>query len=264
MLTASKKQKLLDGIREYRKQFFHKELSELDESGTRIMVNTMLTGLLCYKALEEIRTEYMIKGTYADYVVQIDGKRHMLVEVKALPLALSDKHLRQAVNYAANEGIEWAMLTNGRILQLYRVLFEQPIEAKLVFDIDLSNQEAIKKNAECLQYLHKESVIKDGLDDLWNHFIATEKTTIASLVLSRDGIAFLAKQLRVKFKTRFDEKVIIEAARRMVSEPVDLEDVKPHRSRSGKNKKNVKIDAKEPVISQPVATVMTTTTTGKT
>jgi hypothetical protein len=61
------------------------------------MVNHILTDLLGYKSLEEIKTEYMIKGTYADYVVQIEEARHFLVEVKALSLALSNKHLRQAI-----------------------------------------------------------------------------------------------------------------------------------------------------------------------
>ncbi|MDQ2656592.1 MAG: hypothetical protein M3Y60_04155, partial [Bacteroidota bacterium] len=107
MLTSRKSHNLLNGIKEYRKQFFTKDIRELDESGTRIMVNHILTDLLGYKSLEEIKTEYMIKGTYADYVVQIGGDRHFLVEVKALSLALSNKHLRQAIEYAANEGVEW-------------------------------------------------------------------------------------------------------------------------------------------------------------
>src|SRR3990170_451301 len=144
MLTSTKTQKLLNGIKEYRKQFFSKEMQELDESGTRIMVNHILTDLLGYRSLEEIKTEYMIKGTYADYVVQIEGDRHFLVEVKALSLALSNKHLRHAIEYAANEGVEWVVLTNGRILQLYKVIFAQPIDSKLVFEINLSNPETVK------------------------------------------------------------------------------------------------------------------------
>jgi hypothetical protein len=40
MLTSTKTQKLLSGIKEYRKRFFAKDIQELDESGTRIMVNS--------------------------------------------------------------------------------------------------------------------------------------------------------------------------------------------------------------------------------
>ncbi|HEY9487851.1 MAG TPA: type I restriction enzyme HsdR N-terminal domain-containing protein [Chryseosolibacter sp.] len=257
MLTSTKTQKLLHGIKEYRKQFFAKDIQELDESGTRIMVNHILTDLLGYKSLEEIKTEYMIKGTYADYVIQIDGTRHFLVEVKALSLALSNKHLRQAIEYAANEGVEWAVLTNGRILQLYKVIFAQPIDSKMVFEINLSNPDTTKGCLECLQYLHRDSVVKKGFNQLWNNFMAMEKTTIASLVLSKPGIAFLSKQIKGKFKSKFDEKVVIEAVRRMISEPVNLEEVKVLKTPSVKGKKKVKIDIKPSAIIDPAITIST-------
>lgn len=250
MLTSVKHQKLLTGIKDYRKQFFSKELLDLDESGARLMVNQILTDLLGYKSLEEIRTEYMIKGTYADYVIQINGTRHFLVEVKALSLALSDKHLRQAINYAANEGIEWAILTNGRNFQLYRIIFAQPIESKLVFEVDLSNHETAKGNAAFLQYLHRDIMLKKGLDQLWNNFIATEKTTIASIMLTKPAISFLSKQIKNKFKCKFDDKVIIEALRRMIEEPVNLEEVKVMRTTSKKSKKP-KIDIQSVILSNP-------------
>ena len=54
MLTSTKSQKLLNGIKEYRKRFFSKNIQDLDESGTRIMVNHVLTDLLGYQSLEEI------------------------------------------------------------------------------------------------------------------------------------------------------------------------------------------------------------------
>jgi hypothetical protein len=257
MLTSKKNQKLLNGIKEYRKQFFSKGIQDLDESGTRIMVNYLLTNLLDYKSLEEIKTEYMIKGTYADYVVQINGARHFLVEVKALSLALSNKHLRQAIEYAANEGVEWVVLTNGRILQLYKVIFAQPIESKLVFEVDLSNPDSAKGCLECLQYLHRDAVLKKGLNQLWNNFIATEKTTIASVLLSKPAIAFISKQIKIKFKSKFDEKVIIEAVRRTLSEPINLEDVKASRAPAAKAKKKVKIDIKPSDIGAPIISVPT-------
>lgn len=233
-------------------------MQELDESGTRIMVNHILTDLLGYKSLEEIKTEYMIKGTYADYVVQIDGTRHFLVEVKALSLALSNKHLRQAIEYAANEGVEWVILTNGRIIQFYKVIFGQPIESKMIFEINLSNAECTKDCLESLQYLHRDSVLKKGLNQLWNNFIATEKTTIASILLSKPAILFLSKQIRSKFKSRFDEKVIVEAVRRMISEPVNLEEVRIARSPAVKGgKKKVKIDIKPSEITDPAIAIST-------
>ena len=111
MLNANKQAKLLDALKKYSKKYLNSNLTELDESGTRLMINSFLMDVLGYAPIEEIKTEYMIKGTYADYVVQLGGTRHFLVEVKALSLNLAPAHLRQAINYGANEGIYWALLT---------------------------------------------------------------------------------------------------------------------------------------------------------
>src|SRR5262245_50883319 len=137
MLTKSKKNKLLAALKSYKKTFLHEKLEQLDESGTRLMVNTFLTDVLGFTSIEEVKTEYMIRGTYADYVIQTKGIRHFLVEVKSFSLALSDKHLRQAVNYGANEGIEWALLSNGKQFDFYKILFQKPIDSKLVFSLNL-------------------------------------------------------------------------------------------------------------------------------
>jgi hypothetical protein len=156
-----------------------------------------------------------------------------------------------------NEGVEWVVLTNGRILQLYKVIFAQPIDAKFVFEINLSTAETAKECLECLKYLHRDAIPKKGLNQLWNNFIATEKTTIASILLSKPGISFLSKQIRSKFKSRFEEKVIIEALRRMISEPVNLEEVKVLRSSTGKAKKKIKIEIQAAQVIDPSVTMST-------
>ena len=66
MLTKSKKSKLLGALKTYNKKFLRGKLVELDESGTRLMINSFLTDVLGFAAIEEVKTEYMIKGTYAD------------------------------------------------------------------------------------------------------------------------------------------------------------------------------------------------------
>jgi hypothetical protein len=137
MLNPNKKAAMLAALKDYRKKFLINKSQELDESGTRLMINHFLADILCYESLEEIKTEYMIRGTYADYVVQTKGVRHFLVEVKALSLNLSDKHLRQAINYGANEGIEWALLTNGRAFELYKIIFDKPIDYKKVWTVPI-------------------------------------------------------------------------------------------------------------------------------
>jgi hypothetical protein len=226
MLNASKKTKLINSLKSFTKKYFSKEIEDLDESGTRLLINDLLRDVLHYEQVSEIKTEYMIKGTYADYVVQTNGIQNFLVEVKALSLKLSAKHLRQTIEYGANEGIEWAILTNGRDLELYRILFNKPIESKLIFRIDLGDKTQIKYTADCLEYLHKEAVIKKGLNFLWNRFTALETTTIAGLLFSPSVTNFLKRELKRKFKSKFDEKEIREALTCLLTEAIDIEKVK--------------------------------------
>jgi hypothetical protein len=242
MLSSSKKQKLLSNLKTFQKKYFGKKaIGELDESGTRLLVNDLLNTVLGYEAITEIKTEYMIRGTYADYVLQTKGTRHFLVEVKALSFNLSDKHLRQAINYGANEGIEWALLTNGKDIELYKILFNKPIESKLVFKIDLSNAATIKNSAEDLQHLHRDAVVKKSLNLLWNRFAALEPSTVAGFIFSNTVINYLKRELKKKFKSKFEEWEIREALTEMICMPVNIDKVKMTgvRKTRKKNKKGV-------------------------
>lgn len=253
MVSASKSDKMLAALKDYKKRYLSKDMTDLDESGTRIMINNFLTSILGYQELEEIKTEYMIKGTYADYIVQTGGKRHFLVEVKAFAIDLSDKHLRQAVNYGANEGIEWAVLTNGRQFQFYKILFEKPIGERLVFDIDFTHDEfSIKDAHEQLTYFYKDAVIKKSLSDLWSRFTALEPARIAGMLFSPVVIAHLRKELKAKYDTKFEEEEIIEALTEVVCGEIPYDTLKIPRFKS--NKKRVVKALVEKAVSEADAT----------
>lgn len=236
MLTNSKFTKLIQSAKEYKKQFLDKPLGDLDESGTRLLINHFLTEMLGFKTLEEVKTEYMIKGTYADYVIQLNGKRYFLVEVKALSLNLSDKHLRQSINYGANEGIDWVVLTNGKCFELYRVIFEKPIRNELVFSIDLSDSNNLKSNIEQLQYLHKESILRNGLEELWRRHSALSPNSLSKFIFSKEVIKFLQKELKKKYNSRFDEEHIEKAVKKIASENIVIEDFKTIEKKERKKK----------------------------
>lgn len=241
MLTALKQQKLLSSLRAYRKEFLDSGLKELDESGTRLMINRFLSDVLGYKQLEEIKTEYMIKGTYADYVVQVNTKRHFLVEVKALSFQLSEKHLRQTVNYGANEGIEYALLTNGRNFEFYKILFEQPISSRLLFALDLSDAAGLKSAAGHLQHLHKESVIKNFFKPLWNKCEATNPYNIAGIICSDAVLKCIKKLIREQYKEKFEDETLLAAVHKIVGDKMDPGLIKPFKMTKGRVKKVKKI-----------------------
>ena len=234
MLSTQKLLKFTQSIKDYKKKFLDKPLGELDESGTRLLINHFLTEMLGYETLSEVKTEYMIKGTYADYVIQIGGKRHFLVEVKALSLNLSANHLRQSINYGANEGIDFVLLTNGRVFELYKVLFEKPISHELIFSLDLSELSNIKVIADQLQYLHKDAVLKKGLGVLWDRHSALSPKNLSKLLFSSEVVKFLQKELKKKYTIKFDEVIIENAVKRIAMESLIIEDFKPIKRRISK------------------------------
>jgi len=213
MLPPGKKTELFNHLKSYKKKYINEKYIDLDESATRLMINDFLTNILGFAPLDEVKTEYMIKGTYADYVIQINGKRHIVVEVKAMNIELSDKHLRQVINYAANEGIDWALLTNGRHFQLYKVLFNKPIEHKLIFSIDF---EDLKYCTECVQYLTKYSVLKNGLTYIWNRSSALDPENMAGLLYSPTIIALLRRELKLRYESTFEEVDIINTLNKII------------------------------------------------
>ncbi|HEX5172044.1 MAG TPA: type I restriction enzyme HsdR N-terminal domain-containing protein [Cyclobacteriaceae bacterium] len=243
MITSSKTDKMLAAIKDYKKRYLTKNIGELDESGTRIMINTFLTSVLGYQELEEIKTEYMIKGTYADYIVQVGGKRHFLVEVKAFSIDLSDKHLRQAINYGANEGIDWAILTNGRQFQLYKILFEKPISEKLIYEIDFASEEFNPKEVlGQLVYLHRDAVNKKSLTDLWSRYSALEPLSVAGLLFSPHVIAFLKRELKAKYDSKFEDEEIMESLTEIVCGEIPADKLKIPRFKAKKKKVIKKIE----------------------
>lgn len=233
-LSKSKKKELFLALRNYTKRNLTGKYNEADESGTRLMINDFLKDALGFEGLDEIRTEYMIRGTYADYVIQIKGKRYFIVEVKAMSKELSPKHLRQVVNYAANEGIDWALLTNGRVFELYKIVFAKPIDSRKVFALDLSKKENLKRAADCFQYMTKELVSKRGLEYLWNKTTALDVSNFPRLLYAKPIINNLRRQLKKACKNRFSDDEITCAITRIIEEKV--ENIAPVRRRISRKK----------------------------
>lgn len=236
MLTSSKKTKMIHALKAYSKKYLHGKMVELDESGTRLMINSFLTDVLCFAPIEEVKTEYMIKGTYADYVIQVKEVRQFLVEVKALSYNLSEKHLRQTINYGANEGIEWAMLTNGKSFDFYKIIFNKPIESRKIFSVDLSDPKQIKDFANLIQYIHRDSIANKGLNLLWNKTCALDPLSLAGLLYAPQVTNFLKRTLNRKFRTKFNDDEVLASLNRVIREPMVLEDIKATRFSKSKRK----------------------------
>lgn len=205
-------------LREYRKKYLTKSQNrEQDEAGTRLMINHFLTDVLGYIELDEIKTEYRIRGEYADYVIQLGRKKQFVVEAKAIQLDLNEHHLRQSLSYAANEGIDWIMLFNGQSLQLFRVLFGKPISYKKVFDFDLLNLSLMKTAAETLVNLTKTAVSKGDLEEYWIRFEALTPKSLVDAIYTDDVIRAIRTKLKRRCGIYFDKMDVLDAVHNLVT-----------------------------------------------
>jgi hypothetical protein len=239
MSTQNQIKNLTVRLKKYKKKYIKKRYGDLDESATRLMVNSFLTDVLGYIELDEIKTEYRIRGEYADYVIQLARKKHFVVEVKSIQIDLNDKHLRQSTNYAANEGIDWIILTNGKQVALHKVLFGKPITSRKIFDFDLSNPDDFKKVPEFLVYLTKKSVEKNELLDFWKRFEALEPVQLSKSLYDVYVIKFLKKVLKQKANLSFSEFDILDSIHKIITTKIDLNKPKSPTNILLKNKSKI-------------------------
>nr|DAP05179.1 MAG TPA: type I restriction enzyme R protein [Caudoviricetes sp.]DAR37428.1 MAG TPA: type I restriction enzyme R protein [Caudoviricetes sp.] len=217
MVTVNQEKACEKLLREYRKQYLtKKENLNADESTARLMVNSLLNTVLGYTLIDEIKTEHMIRGTYADYVIQLNKKIHFIVEVKATSIDLNERHLKQAVDYAANEGVDWVILTNGRSIELYRVIFEKPIRSQRIFSYDLTNLSTIRTASRHLAYLTKRAILKGELDVYWRRFDALTDDNIRKAVLSPEVVKALRLQIKRKSNINFSDNEVAKALGRLL------------------------------------------------
>ena len=221
MLTNINMNILEKELKEYKKRFLNKKYDKMDEASTRLMINFFLTDVLGYAEFEEIKTEYRIKGEYADYIIQVGRKKHFVVEVKSIELDLNEKHLRQAVNYAVNEGVDWVLLTNGSMFCLYKVLFNKPISTKKIFEYDLRKEKNVKNICKDLMLLSRKSVEKKELEKYWKRFEVIEPAGLNKLLYHKSVISAIRKVMKQKSGLNFSEGDVLNALYEIITEPIE-------------------------------------------
>lgn len=219
MATDIQLRQLQAKLKDYKKKYLRKEFSKLDESATRLMTNHFLTEILGYKELEEIKTEYRIRGEYADYVIQVKRKKHFIVEVKSVDIDLNDKHLRQSLSYAANEGVEWILLFNGHEMQLYRVNFGKPVTTT-IYKLDFLDKEDFKKCAGILWYLTKKAVERGELESFWKKTNALSPVNLAKLLYSEHIVKRLRNDLKNQTGIYFQLDDVAESLLAIITDEV--------------------------------------------
>ena len=186
---------------------------DVNESDTVAIITDMLASVFGYDKYSEITSEFSIKGSFCDLAVITNGSVHFLIEAKAIGLAngsvhfliqakaigleLKDMHLRQAIGYGAQHGIQWVVLTNGRIWEIYRIRFRQRVSHELLTSFDFMELKPRKQaDQDTLFLLCKEGLSKDAIQEYHKHVQGVNKFVISAVMVSEKGLDFLSRELK--------------------------------------------------------------------
>ncbi|WP_061218371.1 type I restriction enzyme HsdR N-terminal domain-containing protein [Leptospira weilii] len=185
------------GLKKFQPILNSAKTRDVNESDTVVVITDMLSEVFGYDKYSEITTEHVIKKTFCDLAIKIDGKIKLLMEIKAIGLDLKDDHIKQAVDYGANAGIEWVILTNGMNWQIYRITFSKPIDKELVYEINFSNINPKNENhIEPIYYLCKEALGKSLLDEYHSQKQALSKYYVGQMILTETILDVIKRELK--------------------------------------------------------------------
>ena len=170
---------------------------DINEADTVTIVSDMLCELFGFDKYSEITSEFAIRGTYCDLAVKIKDDVKYLIEVKAIGLELKDHHLRQAVNYGANKGIQWVVLTNGLIWEIYNIRLEKSLQFDKICTIEFLNINPRKsEDQEMLFLLCKEGLSKAVIEEYQERIKILNRFVVGAMVLNSPTLELIRRELR--------------------------------------------------------------------
>lgn len=190
-------ERLVSGIKKFQPVLDSAKTRDINESDTVVIITDMLSYVFGFDKYSEITSEFAVRGTYCDLATRIDGKLQYLIEVKSINSELKDQFVKQAVDYAANLGTDWVILTNGIKWNVYKITFGKPIEQELVAAIDFMqlNPKDVS-HLEMLYCISKEGCNKAVLNEFHSRKQVLSKYFIGNVILSEPILNAIKKELR--------------------------------------------------------------------
>lgn len=190
-------QRLVKGVKRFQPIISSAKARDASEADTVTIITDMMAELFGFDKYSELTAEMAIRGTYCDLATKVDGKVQSLVEVKAIGGDLKDAHVKQAVDYAANQGVEWVILTNGHIWRIYKVGFAKPITQTLVVEVDVLSADTAKdQTIETLYLFCREGCEKTALEEYHARMETLSSHFMAAVLLSEPVVDMIRRELR--------------------------------------------------------------------
>lgn len=217
--------RLAAGIKKFQPVLALAKSKDVNESDTVVILNDLLAEVFGYAKYFEITSEFAIRGTYCDLTIKLDNKVAVLIEAKAVGSELKDAHVKQAIDYAANQGVDWVVLTNAAQWRIYKVVFGKPIDQELVCEFDfLSLDPKDDNHLQLLFLLTKEGWVKSSVAEYHEQKQALSRFFVGASILSEAVLSTIRRELkRVSPDVRIDvaqirDVILTEVMKREVVE----------------------------------------------
>ena len=191
------KDRLIAGIKRFQPILESAKARDVNESDTVLILTDILSDVFGYDKYSQITSELAIRGTYCDLAIKVENKVVVLLEAKAIGLDLKDQHVKQAIDYAANKGVEWAVLSNGMHWRIYRVIFGRPVDMELLVEFQFMQLDPKDEaHLELLYLLTAEGWARSAIGDYQAQREALSRFCLGALILSEPILASLRRELR--------------------------------------------------------------------
>lgn len=220
MVATPKKvlERLVSGIKRYQPILTAARTRDVGEADTVTIIKDMLADIFGYDKYSEVTSEFAIRGTFCDLAIKIDGALQILIEVKAIGLELKEPHVKQAIDYAANQGVDWVLLTNGVNWRVYRLVFSKPIDQELVLDIDfLALNARLERDTDLLFLWCKEGWQRSVLGEYHTQKQALSRFFVGAMLQTDPVLEVIRRELR---RISPDVRIDIEQIRTVLSNEV--------------------------------------------
>lgn len=194
---------------------------------------------------EQVELEHpTVDGKAVDYAMKINREVVLHLEAKQLGDQLDDvKSITQVVGYAANDGIEWCVLTNGVKYKVYKASEKASAPDKLMFEVSIdpndSNGMTVEELARQFSRLSRESIVQGLLNQLGTEiFTAGKVRKVLDHLFTKTPAPFIRLIRKQMADSTVTPSQIEQALRRIwstrkQSAVATTEDPKHHRERGG-------------------------------
>ena len=189
--------RIASGLKRFQPIMQDAKTRDVNETDTVFIISDILQEIFGYDKFREITTEHNIKGTFVDLAVKLEDKVQFLIEVKAVGLDLKDAFVKQAIDYGANQGVDWVVLTTGVLWRVYKIVFAKPIDFEIVYEFNFLNLNAKDENdLESIWMLSKEGWGKEGLKEFHTQKQTLNRFVLAALIRSEGVLKLMQRELK--------------------------------------------------------------------